>query len=311
MLSAETGLGKTLLGFAWGFAMAGAESFCHWQAGPKTRVLYIDGEMSAELVQARLADEAARTGQRPENFHRLCREDRPDMPPLDTEEGQAWLDQYMDRIGGVDFLILDNVMSLTTGDLKDEEAWKPVTDWMRDLTRRRIGVLWINHTGHDASRAYGTKTREWQLDTVMIAETVAPVADETVAFRLTFTKARQRRPENLDDFESVILRLKDDRWMHEGAPPRPGKKENQDSNALRLLREAIDEVGEPVPGKPHNIRGVKILLWRSYCNTRHLSDSDNPDSQRQAFKRAMSGLHTSRCMLVRELFNPYVKSRFS
>ncbi len=44
------------------------------------------------------------------------------MPPIDMEEGQAWLDGLIDHLsridGAMDFLILDNVMSLTCGDLK-------------------------------------------------------------------------------------------------------------------------------------------------------------------------------------------------
>ena len=78
-------------------------------------------------------------------------------------------------------------MSLTIGDLKEEEAWRPVIQWMRALTKRRIGVLWINHTGHDKSRSYGTSTREWQLDNVMIAEKVED-ADADIAMKLSFTK---------------------------------------------------------------------------------------------------------------------------
>lgn len=126
----------------------------------------------------------------------------------------------------------------------------------------------------------------------MIAEKVAPVADETVAFRLTFTKARQRRPENLDDFESVILRLKDDRWMHEGAPPRPGKR-RQDDYALQLLRRAIDEAGEPVPGQAQHISRVPISLWERYCETHDLSVADKLEDRTRAFRKAVIKLQDS------------------
>ena len=236
MLSAETGLGKTHLGFGFGFAMAAGRDFCHWQAKRQARVLIIDGEMPVDLVKQRLADAEARLGERPAGLHVLCREDAPSMPPLDTEDGQRWLDRLIeDRLGGIDFAILDNVMSLTIGDLKEEEAWRPVIRWMQSLTKRRIGSMWINHTGHDKTRSYGTSTREWQLDTVMVAEKVED-ADADLAMKLNFSKARQRRPETRGDFETIVLRLKDNAWSSEAAAS--DRKRKQGDYALELLRRA-------------------------------------------------------------------------
>ena len=136
MLSAKTGLGKTHLGFAFGFAMGDAISFCHWQGHRKARVLIVDGEMSVELVKERLADVEKRTGCRPATVYVLCKEDVANLPPLDTLEGQRWLDNFIVSIGGIDFLILDSVMALTCGDLKEEESWRPVIPWMLSLTKR-------------------------------------------------------------------------------------------------------------------------------------------------------------------------------
>ena len=31
---------------------------------------------------------------------------------------------------------------------------------------RSIGQMWFHHTGHDESKSYGSKAREWQMDTV-------------------------------------------------------------------------------------------------------------------------------------------------
>jgi hypothetical protein len=27
--------------------------------------------------------------------------------------------------------------------------------------------MWLHHTGHNETQSYGTKTREWQMDTVL------------------------------------------------------------------------------------------------------------------------------------------------
>ncbi len=287
MLSAKTGLGKTHLGFVLGFSMAAGLPFCHWQGRRKARVLIVDGEMSVELVKERLADAERRIGQRPESLFMLCKEDAAGMPTLDTEEGQRWLDSLIEHLGGIDFLILDNVMALTSGDLKEEESWRPVIPWMLSLTKRRIGILWINHTGHDATRSYGTSTREWQLDVVMIAEKADdPAAD--IAMKLSFTKARQRRPENRDDYEPVVLRLKDDAWTSESAAVE--HKLKQEDHALQLLQRAIDEEGKQSPGLPAGVRGVGTDLWKKYCETFDLTTSDKPGSLDKAFERARKAL---------------------
>jgi hypothetical protein len=84
-------------------------------------------------------------------------------------------------------------MCLLAGDMKEAEPWAAVMPWVRSLTRRRIGQLWLHHTGHDESRSYGDKTKEWQRDTVMHMEAIER-ADADVSFALEFRKARERTP---------------------------------------------------------------------------------------------------------------------
>lgn len=286
MLSADTGLGKTHLGFAMGFAMAAGKNFCHWQGRRPARVLIIDGEMSAELVKARLADAERRIGERPVTLFVLCREDFPDMQPLDTPAGQAWLDDLIDYYK-IDFVILDNVMALTAGDLKDEESWKPVIEWMKSLTKRRVGCLWIHHTGYDKSRAYGTSTRAWQLDTVIVGEKIDNAADADLAMKITFTKARQRTPDTRDDFEPVDIRLIADQWQSTAAS-RQRKPPKNSNVAVAALREAVEAVGEKVPGMagvPSGTSGVKLNTWRGYFY-KHVPVDAEDNQNAEEVKRA-------------------------
>jgi hypothetical protein len=81
---------------------------------------------------------------------------------------------------------------------------------MRDLTRRSIGQCWIHHTNDDG-KSYGTKTREWQLDTVVAMRRVE--TDDDIAFTLDFTKARERAPHNRADFAPLTIVLRDDEWQ--------------------------------------------------------------------------------------------------
>jgi hypothetical protein len=174
--------------------------------------------MSRQLLLERLQCECKRTGVDPDTLelHILSHEDVEDFAPLNTPEGQAQIEAVIAKIGGVDFVIFDNIMSLTIGDMKDEKSWTETLPWVKSLTKRLIGQLWIHHTGHDETRSYGAKTKEWQLDTV-IGLTAVEREDTDVSFKLSFGKARGRTPVNRDDFVDKNVALIDDRWVYEVA----------------------------------------------------------------------------------------------
>jgi hypothetical protein len=169
----------------------------------------VDGEMSRELLKERIADEAKRLGVIPENFYALSHEDIDGFQPLNIKAGQDAMNAHIESIGGVDLIILDNVMCLTAGDQKDEEVWSQTLPWAKSLTSRQIAQIWFHHTGHDETKLYGTKTREWQMDTVILLEEVKR-DDTDLSFRLKFKKARQRKPSNRSDFREINLALSEE-----------------------------------------------------------------------------------------------------
>jgi len=214
LLSASTGIGKTNAAIALGMRVSHGVGFLHWQQRRPARVLYVDGEMSRRLLKERLACEEGRLGSRPPGFLALSREDLENFQPLNTPKGQAWLLALIKKIGKLDLIIFDNVMSLLIGSMIEEESWAQAMPLVRILTQRNIGQLWVHHTGHDETRAYGTKTREWQLDTVIHLEAVNR-DDADLSFKLTFPKARERTPATRLDFQDVNISLINDEWQHE------------------------------------------------------------------------------------------------
>lgn len=228
----RTGLGKTLLGLGMAVGMAAGTGFVHWRSHRPARVLVLDGEMPQELIRARAIDALRRAGTAPPpgNLTIYARDGEEDfakrfpslgtMPPLNTEAGQNWTLALLDDLGGADVVVFDNVMSLLQGVQKEEEAWAGVLPLVQTLTARRVGQVWLDHTGHAADRQYGSSTKAWRFDSVGILTAPTddkPARDET-AFKLSFEhpgKARRRTPDNAADFEAVLIRLAADRWTSE------------------------------------------------------------------------------------------------
>jgi hypothetical protein len=231
----RTGLGKTLLGLALAAGVASGQGFLHWRSARPARVVYIDGEMPAELIKPRSRDAMRRLGGAHvpagnllifgRDIDQEARAVCPVLPPfapLNTPEGSRFLMALLDTIGGVDLLVLDNVMSLITGDQKDEMAWTSTLPLVSKLTERRIGQLWLDHTGHNSDRQYGSSTKSWRFDAVGI---MTPLDDtesdpRSTAFKLSFDhpgKARRRTPDNWQEFAPQTIRLQDDVWTAEAA----------------------------------------------------------------------------------------------
>jgi hypothetical protein len=283
IINAPTGIGKTMFGMAMFMRMSAATGFLRWQSVRPARSLLIDGEMSRRLLKQRLADEAARLGACPENMHALSREDVESFAPLSTREGQMIIEQVIKHLGGIDFIGFDNVMSLIGGDMKDEESWSQTLPWVLSLTRRNIGQLWLHHTGHDETHGYGTKTREWQMDTVLHMEEVKR-PDTDVSFLLKFPKARERTPANRAEFADLKVALINDQWTWE-APEGPSKKPVSPLTMKfsdALINATIDNGAAKMFGCPT----ATIEDWRAECIKIGLLEKDKPDSARSLFSKS-------------------------
>jgi hypothetical protein len=284
LLTAATGLGKSNLGIALGMRVAAGEDFLHWRGRRAARVLYIDGEMSRRLLRQRVLDEAERLGKSPETFLALSREDIPNFKPLNTPEGQAWINALIGKVGGVDLAILDNIMSLTVGDMKDPEPWQQTIPWALSLTRGQVGQVWIHHTGHDETRSYGDKSREWQMDTVAHLDAVKR-SDTDVSFSMSFKKARERMPATRFDFQDVRIALVNDRWEHEVTEThRPQPISPQTAKALDALINVI--AGDQAVTMSGGRRGAKSDHWKAECVLLGLIDAEaKPHSARTLFAK--------------------------
>ena len=264
MVYAPTGLGKTNFLLAIAIHIAAGKDFLHWRIPRAARVLYVDGEMPDNLAKQRITDAIRRLGGDPANLLYFNRNaDFPDMPPLNyvaadgTMPGVVYMEQILADIeaeaGKVDLITFDNIQSLLIGNMSEEEPWRAIMPWIDNLTRRKIGQIWVHHTGNDANHSYGTKLREWQLDTIMaMVQVDAPEAGADICFDLNFTtprgKARMRTPANRADYEGNRVSLTADQWKLT-----PGN--NLRLRALAEAAEAAEQLQNVVVAAVYATRG--------------------------------------------------------
>jgi 5S rRNA maturation endonuclease (ribonuclease M5) len=236
-----TGLGKTMLGLAMAVGIATGNGFLHWRSGRPARVLYIDGEMPGELLQARIQDAVKRSEceRTPANLFAYSADwseafakyypSLGTLAPLNTEQGQQFIYDLIAELGGIDAVFFDNVMSLVIGDQKDEIPWSETLPLVTKLTAKGIAQVWFDHTGHNAGQQYGSSTKAWRFDAVGIMTRLGEDqrASRETAFTLSFEppgKARRRTPENWDQFAPHVIRLQDRKTINQAVslmPPRP------------------------------------------------------------------------------------------
>lgn len=258
-------------------------------------MLYIDGEMSRRLFRDRIKDYKRRAGgETSKTFLALSHEDIEDFKPLNTKEGQACIERIIEKLGSVDLIVFESMMGLIQGSMREEEPWAQTLPWIKSLTRRSIGQIWIHHTEHDETRGYGDKTREWQLDTVVF---LTPDKNDLIdiGFTMEFRKARDRTPQTRDDSREVRISLADDKWTcdeHASAiagKPKGKRRDSQEELAWRFLNETLLDLGKipPVNGRiPANTQTVTLDQWRQICADRGLTESGKPGSKLTAFNRA-------------------------
>jgi AAA domain/Bifunctional DNA primase/polymerase, N-terminal len=199
------GVGKTFFDLGVAVAVVTARKFLKWAAPAARRVLYIDGEMPAPVMQERLARIFANAEAPPDpDYLRLLTPDLQagSMPDLSTTEGQAALEPHLD---GVDLIIVDNISTICrSGVENDAESWLSAQGWA--LTQRRLGraVLFVHHDSKDG-RQRGTSKREDVLDTVIALKRPADYrASDGARFEVHFEKNRGFYGAEAEPFEAAL-----------------------------------------------------------------------------------------------------------
>lgn len=239
----ETGVGKTLFALDLAGAIAAGEDFLSWAGQRPSRVMYLDGELPPDTFKERMELVAGRYTADIDlyGYNRFDLEEMGvEMPPLNTAEGEAWLMGEIDAIKP-DAIVFDSIMCLLTGSMSEEESWAPIKALVRKLSARRIAQFWLHHTGHDATKSFGTKTREWEMDTVIALSK----DDDSGAIRMEFKKARLRTPTTAAEFEPKIIQREDDGWTCNAAARDSSSKSETGMIAGEILK-SLDRLADTV-----------------------------------------------------------------
>lgn len=194
MIHSWRGIGKTHLQLNIAYAIATGRTFLSWTADKPRRVLVIDGEMPASVLQERLEAIVAANGVEPaDRYLSIITPDLQSgaMPDLATFEGQDAINEIINR-GDAEVIIVDNLSCLVRGSGRenDAESWLPVAKWALLQRQRGRSVIFVHHSGKNLTQR-GTSKREDLLDTV-IALTRPPGYDPKsgACFEIHFEKAR-------------------------------------------------------------------------------------------------------------------------
>lgn len=206
LIAAKRGVGKTHIALGAAYAVATGGTFLCWQAPSPKKVLYIDGEMPACLMQERLQRIVHMSGKQPEKeYFQLITPDLQDhaMPDLSYKKGRDTIEPY---IQNCDLVILDNISCLfRSGGENEAESWKEAQEWALDLRRRGKSILFVHHAGKSGTQR-GTSKKEDTLDTVITLKHPEDYSPEQGArFNIIFDKARHFSGESARSFQVQLI----------------------------------------------------------------------------------------------------------
>lgn len=215
MVFAPRGVGKTHFGAGVAYAVATGSSYLKWTAETPRKVLWIDGEMPAVVLQERLLEIVAKSDVEPQSEYLqllpydLCEAGPPDLA---TIEGQKELEPM---IGDAELIIVDNISTVCrSGKENEAEGWNIVQAWALEQRRKGLSVLFVHHAGKGGDQR-GTSKREDVMDTVIRLSRPDDYEETQGArFLVTFTKARGIFGHDVDPFEA---QLSEGKWTCQDA----------------------------------------------------------------------------------------------
>lgn len=206
MVFGPRGCGKTHIGLGIALAIASGGQFLRWSASRPAKVLYLDGEMPAKVLQGRLDDALKRVSDvasARSNLAILSADQiERSLPDLGSDDGR---DAYARLLDGFELIIVDNLSTLCrTGKENEAEGWAAIQSWALEQRRAGRSVLFIHHSGKGGEQR-GTSKREDVMDTVIkLSRPDDYQQTQGARFLVEFTKARGMFGDDAEPFEASL-----------------------------------------------------------------------------------------------------------
>ena len=157
----KRGLGKRWLALLIGRALAEGGKCGPWSSPRACRVLYVDGEMSADDLRWRNSSLREKQGELMFLSHQVLFDRTQKALCLSDAAQQAELTKICES-WKIDVLILDNVACLFRGieENSADDCRDQIENWLLDLRRRGIAVVIVAHAGRNTATMRGTSKRE-------------------------------------------------------------------------------------------------------------------------------------------------------
>ena len=248
-IAARAGTGKSLWGLEMAARLAAGRPVMGVSPGFSRHVLYVDWEMSRSLLRDRLRT----LGFDPEStdfqtlkayFHYWH---LPDLSPLDTEEGGSHLIEQVDETNA-EVIFFDTLSRAVQGDENAARAYQDL--WKHTempLRSREVTVVWLDHVGHEATRARGSSAKK---DRVDVEWTMSAKNNQ-----LKFKRGKVR----LDGMSETVLidRVTDNGFLHHRMVEGPGDG-TVDFEWLEGAAVYLEEMGVPSDAGVNSMQ--KVLL---------------------------------------------------
>ena len=199
------GVGKTWFGLGLARALAEGGTFGPWKAHEKVKVLYVDGEMPADLMRSRDNGLEQNPGEIEFLNHEILFDRTGKVLNITNPEVQAAITAQCIQ-SEVKVLVLDNLSTLACGMKEnDADSWEMVNNWLLDFRRRKIAVIIIHHAGRNGEMRGTTKREDAAFWVIALDDAKKHAEDKNGArFISRFTKPSRNTPEEIPPFEWSI-----------------------------------------------------------------------------------------------------------
>ena len=204
IIFAPRGVGKTWLGLLIAEAAATGGQVREWKAPVSSKVLYIDGEMPADLMRDR--DKGLGSGEVEFLNHEILFDRTGKVLNITEPAVQAAILQRCIR-NNIQLVILDNLSTLASG-VKENDSfeWERLHNWLLQFRRHKIAVILIHHAGR-SGELRGTSKREDAAFWIISLDDAKKHADDKRGARFIsrFTKPSRNTQDEIPCFEWHVV----------------------------------------------------------------------------------------------------------